>query len=393
MISLLFASLCKSKLIPTEYCVAGLKSAPPVPDGKLIHAQVLIRHGSRTPGTSFGNRSLTGEWFCDEINSSSPRFHPAPVVHPKNYHEKFDTVLMPYKPSCREKDLLTMGMTQHVELGSFFRNYFVNETKLLSERYSFEDIFVRASEEDRALRSAISFMQGMYPPLSPNEVIPILTDTPTGRLIHPDEKCKELDGILEHFLNTTYFKEKWDELGLKYKDIFAEHGIKWEPKTVKKFASYVTMVDCTNHTLEDWITPEIAEACIEFVSFYNYGQNVVDGKYFGVAGSALFRDMFRMADEFISMQNNHKFVLLSSHDSQIVAMLPVLGMNERFGPGVRAHLVLELWDVNDQIMARFVYNGDPVKVNFLGGKETYLYNNLKTAMIEKGYLSHCLDTD
>jgi acid phosphatase len=349
----------------------------------------LIRHGSRAPGASFGDRNLTGEWFCDEIDSPSPRFHPGPVVHPKNYHEKFDPELMPYKPSCREKDLLTMGMQQHVQLGNFFRNYFVKETQLLDEKFSIDEVFIRASEEDRALRSGISFVQGMYPPLSPNEVIQIMTDTPAAKLIHPDSKCKELDGISDYFFQTEYFNKTWEELGRKYKDVITQHGIKWEPKAVKKFAAYVTMVDCTNHTLEDWITEDLAQECVKFVSFYNYGPHVVEGPYFGVAGSALFRDMFRMADEFISMQNRHKFILLSSHDTQLVAMLPVLGFKEDAGPPVRAHLVFELWEVNDQIMARFVYNGEPVKVDFLGGKDVFLYSNLKLAMTEKGYLNHC----
>ena len=393
MFVFLFSSFSFSKYIPFEQCVGPLSSAEPVNNGKLIFAEVLIRHGSRSPGTSFGDVNATGEWYCDEPDALSPRYHAAPVVHPRNYHEHFDPKLMPYKPSCRQKDLLTMGMEQHLELGQFYRKYLVEENKLLGEKYNPTEVLFRASEEDRALRSGIAFMQGMFPPQSPNEVVQVMTDTEAAGVMHPSEKwCKELNGDEDYFLNTSMFKDAWAELESKgYDKLVQEHGIKWEPKPFKKFASYVTMVDCTNHTLESWITPELAQACYDFVTLYNYGPSTVDGPYFSMAASPTFREIFRQADEFISMQSPYKFILLSSHDTAIVALLPTLGVKpEKDGPAVRAHLTFELWDVNDQIFARFVYNGEPVKVSFLGDKDLYLYANLKLAMTERGYLSHCL---
>ena len=79
----------------TDQCVGPLATPPPLANGTLIHAQLIFRHGARTPGGNYSNIEHSGEWYCDDISAISPRFQAAPIIHPRNYHEKFDTKFMP----------------------------------------------------------------------------------------------------------------------------------------------------------------------------------------------------------------------------------------------------------------------------------------------------------
>lgn len=382
----------KADKIPNQFCEAPLTHADPVANGKLLHAQIFIRHGARSPGNPFGDVSKTGDWVCDDETSYSPRLNPAPVVHPKLYRVKLDPEIMPFKPNCRKKDLLVTGMKELYDLGQFYKKYYIEEQKLLGEKYYPWNVLFRGTELDRTLRSGVSFLQGMFPPASPNEVVNYITDNAAAGILHPGtDWCPDLEEAANLYFNTQEWNQIFTKLGQKYQTLFTQHGISWDYKSVKKFASYVVNVDCTNHTTEDWLTQEILQDMMEYMGQYNRGPYYYKGNFFSYAASPTYREMFRIADEKISMQNDYRFALHSTHDTALLALLAVLGYKEdKYGPSFRSHLAFELWEVNERLMARFVFNGKPVKLELFDNQVLVPYSNLKMAFASNGYLSHCM---
>ena len=312
-----FASFALAGVIDQDKCIPALKAPEPVPNGQIIHAQVVLRHGARTPGENFSSISDTGDWFCDDPEAMIPRHHAAPVLYPRIYHEKFNQRIL-YPPSCRKKDLITSGMTQHRELGGLFRTYLVDTLHFLDSNFEPDVVYPRSTNVDRALKSC----------QDPSE-----------------EYCRELIPQEDDFVNSTYFKEYFADFSAKWRTTLEPVIGSWTGARVKKFASWVVMVDCTDHKLPSYVTKDLANDCVTFMANWHYGMNDND-KYRGVASSTIFREMFRMADEFLAMKTRTKFVILSSHDTQIGALLPTLGQRESIPPLVRSNFLFELWNVD-----------------------------------------------
>jgi acid phosphatase len=285
--------------------------------------------------------------------------------------------------------MLTIGMQQHYELGQMYLDYFVNTTSLLPPKFSPDLIFPRSTMVDRAIRSCISFFQGMYPPSSPNEVVHIMTDTDSASFLDPEtEFCDELVDQVSYFVNTSVFQTFFSSFSSKYQIELEPIIGSWDPSAVKKFVSWVVTVNCTDHPLPGYVTDAMIADCTAFLAIWMYGMNDND-RFRGVGSSPVLREMFRMADDFLAMKSSYRFVFLSSHDTQIGALLPVFGQIENIPPVFRSHFLFELWDVNNVIMARLSYNGRVLPVSFLGNETVVRYSSMKAEMARRGYFGHC----
>ena len=370
-------------LLLNDICVAPLASPAPIPNGKLLQVQLLIRHGERAPGENFTSIEQFGDWECDGADAYSPMYNPAPIEHPKIYHTTVEERFVHYKPSCRDKDLTVNGMKQHYELGKMFKDYLYSTNRIIPENYDPARVLIRATEKDRTLRSAISFVQGLYPPVSPNEVVNIVTGSTAGSLLHPSKSwCSELASQEADLLNSEEFKEQFD----KYKSMFSQF-INPDPKTAKKFAGFYAPIICSDRKLPSEITSEVAEKIVHFNSYWNQQLHMLS-KYQGVGAAPLMREMFKVADEFIAGMNQYSFALFSSHDTGIAALNGALGYFPDYVP-FRAHVAFELWDVKNKIICRFVENGKPVPVSLMDGATEFTYSDFKTRVAMKGYLEHC----
>lgn len=387
----IFVSFVSSKYL-INHCVAPTNLQEPLENGTLLQVQVIIRHGARTPGEDFHNSKNLQEWYCDVLDSHSPRLNPAPVQFYRNYRDEFDPRLIEYKPTCREKDLLTLGMQQHFELGQAYKKLYHEKLHFLPKNINPSFFFARASESDRTLRSAISFIQGMFPPASPNEVIPLVTDTEAAGLMHPKSKwCKKLKGSVEYMHKTDQFKSFFDDFTKKFRKKYeSEVSGKWDPSRVKKFCSWLVMTQCTGHEIPSNISQGMQTSCMTLVNYHQFMQHDND-KYKGIASSPFFREMFRIADNAITSENHYKFVLFSSHDTALAAFLDTLGYDYHDKPAiqVRSHLAFELWEIDGSVYARYSFNGEPIKISFLNNKTLFPYAMLKGEMARLGYLSHC----
>ncbi|VDD91574.1 unnamed protein product [Enterobius vermicularis] len=143
---------------------------------KLLLVQVAWRHGDRSPMGTFTNDKYTEQDW------------------PAGYGE-----------------LLQKGMIRHMNLGELLRNEYIEKTQFLSKDFVKSEVYVRSTDRNRTLLSAVSNLIGMFSKSTtkegvdfPNDsrwplhyvAIPIHTvDPETDRLVDPLVACKRYDDL------------------------------------------------------------------------------------------------------------------------------------------------------------------------------------------------------
>lgn len=372
-------------------CQSPEKHAELVKDGELISIAVVTRHGMRTPQDSYASKEFSGTWHCDRDDAQAPRSH---VTNHKGIHRRFNRIIestyAQFSPNCEAGELIIEGMEQHNNLGKFYRKWLVDDMKFLPPYFDKDLVTLRVSKVERCLRSAVSFMNGFYPPLAPGEVVTMTTGSDYREFLYPSpDGCKEMTEMWNNFISLPSYKERKAKSMALYKPIFEQLGIKEDETNWMFLGDWMISYLCTNQSLP-LINPsdEIITQAIKDIAYYSYG-------YFntsrGVAASMIWRHLFKDMDDFIGKKPGlGKFRLYSAHDTTIAALLVSLGFYDEKLPPFRSHLAIELWRVKGSLKLRVVFNGEPVGIDFMDGQSLVDYIALKTKMASRGDLGYCL---
>ena len=127
----------------------------------------------------------------------------------------------------------------HYELGQWLRQRY---NGFLSTNYSEEEIFVRSTDVDRTLMSALSSLAGLYPPSEywkwnsdlawqpiPVHTLPLRMDI---LLSNHHNECPRLDEKKEELKSSSYMKSFYDDNKDLFEYISAHSG--WDVKTVEQ---------------------------------------------------------------------------------------------------------------------------------------------------------------
>ncbi|CAB3411075.1 unnamed protein product [Caenorhabditis bovis] len=174
---------------------------------ELIMVQTMWRHGDRSPADLYNNDPITESMWTfggGGLGQLSP-----------------------------------LGMKQHLNLGKLLRQRYVNDMQFLSPKYRSNEIYVRSTDVNRTLISAMSNMMGMYGqddnttqgnedyPLTPgwpHGYVPIAihtVDNPTDHLGYVDGFCPLRDEVwdlckqsdeLQNFINSEEVSRTLKEL-------------------------------------------------------------------------------------------------------------------------------------------------------------------------------------
>jgi acid phosphatase len=146
---------------------------------KLIFAIDVIRHGDRTPTTALPN---------------------APYAWPQGLGQ-----------------LTLKGRQQEFELGSRWRQFYIQQQHLLPEHYARETLYVRSTDYDRTLMSAQYALLGLYPPdkrqaanpPAAYQAIPIHTvPLQYDELLYHDSKNKDYQQLIHDYV---YARADWQK--------------------------------------------------------------------------------------------------------------------------------------------------------------------------------------
>lgn len=380
-----------------KYCQAPhFTSFPdPVPNSTLVYAQVAFRHGHRSPLYTYLNVSERGEWNCNSPEFPGARTSTAPSRRYRFYHHRLDPRYVDYPPSCRMGDLTEIGQNQHIHLGSTYRQYLVDKLHFLPEKLDPSFIELVSSPVDRCYRSCESFVDGLYPPQNPNEVLSIETGTDDiSDLVVSGGYCKELSDAMDAFREgpevTTFITENLEYLqpGLTA----LGENVTW--RGIKNLCGWMIAFNCSDSPRPTWMTDTLVATCSRESQLDQYGQFSRKSVPRGLYGSYSLRKMLNAADERLAdSKSGKKFAVYSAHDTTIAAINVALGHVENEMPPYTSHLMAEYWKNHDdgEIYIRWVYNTEPLKLDLFGGKEVVRLDNFRFEMTP--LLQHCLERD
>ena len=387
-------------------CVADPINLPQPLDGKKLQfSQVLIRHGARTPLKASLPQIHRGFWICDSDSAYAPRIHGAPVNHYRRFKQIIDNRLVEFLPNCRPGDLTLYGMEMHYKLGQAFNNYLFTDpaTKLFdSLPVDPQQVFIRNTYIERTLRSAESFLQGAFPPQSPNEIFDIYTDSGDVSILRPDDQvCSEIGELMSNVTSQTSFQEwvqsVYDQLAAS--NIPEQFGLETDKPnwtTIDDMCDYIYTSRCNGKRLPFTMTDDIFALCMNtesrlFYDIYNVSRFV--------PASHIVREMVRVANLSISETDPNKkikFSLLSAHDSSVAAVYTLLGLPETIPPTIppyASYLVMELWSATDSpskiddYIVRFSLNGENIPLTLMNGQTEVTFPDFLEAY--KEIYQHC----
>jgi acid phosphatase len=323
---------------------------------QLVFSVDLIRHGDRTPAT----------------------------VLPKDPHIWPEGV----------GQLTATGMQQEYQLGLQFHKNYV-DSKLLSANYSSGEVYIRSTDVDRTLMSAESVLMGLYPlgtgPKLPDGQMAL----PSGYQPLPIHTVSSTEDPLVINYNASSY------ITLLNKYVFSRDD--WKQKTAQLQPQFARWSDLTGIQIND-LTQLIGIGDTLYIEqLYNVpfpaGMTTDEAKTIIDAGRWAFTTeylppeigdavgknalnlIYDYINQFTQQKSKVKFVLLSAHDSTILAVLSAMHTPALQPPHYASDLNFSVYQAGQTYTVKVTYNGQPISIPACG--ETACSASQFGKMVEK----------
>jgi acid phosphatase len=330
-------------------------------------------------------KASSGYWLCDSDDTSpAPRIHLGNISgQTRRYATVLDPSLIEFPPNCRADDITLQGMQEIRALGAFYRGYLIDNLHFLPRDLDSSLLNLRATYVDRTFRAAESFLGTFYPPARPGELMTITTGSDYLDYLSVDYAlCRDLSNAWAQFQNSSVYRRRADAAQRLYAALFAELNVTMDGTNWMYLGDWLASAYCGGQKIPSNVTDAIFDQALKDAAFYTWGPM---NEARGVAGSAIFRELFRVVDAGFAGHTKEKFFLFSASDAAIVALISTLGVYKEQRPRYRSHLGVEFWkSANAEVSVRFVWDGVAQPVN---GQEIIKYTDLKTFL--QPYLNYC----
>ncbi|XP_033336659.1 prostatic acid phosphatase [Megalopta genalis] len=311
--------------------------------GTIVFANILYRHGDRTPIRPYPN---------DPYNNES--------LWPVPYGQ-----------------LTNRGKHQHLQLGRWLRKRY---SHLLSNFYTPYDIYIQSTDVDRTLMSAESHLAGLYPPYGNQRwdniqwmPIPVHTIPEDKDYVLAAKKyCPKYDYELEKVLNSAEMKHIDEENKNLYAYLTEKTGNNISSlRTVLQLYDTLFIENIYNKTLPEWtksVFPDklkpIADKSFTIEAYNKILQRLKSGSLLG-----------EMIDHMEKKSRNslipdRKVWMYSAHDETLANMLMTLNLFDPHCPPYGAMILTELRrNSEDQYLVTVSYknsSGKPVLLTIPG---------------------------
>ncbi|CAK9834163.1 Lysosomal acid phosphatase [Anthophora retusa] len=283
--------------------------------GTIVFANVLYRHGDRTPIKFYAN---------DPYDNES--------LWPVPYGQ-----------------LTNLGKRQQFLLGCWIRKRYLH---LLNDLYFPNDIYIQSTNVDRTLMSAESHLAGLYPPIG-NQIWDTINWMPIPVHTIPEELdnvlaakkyCPRYDYELEQVLNSPEMKKIDKENEKLYAYLTNNAGNKISSlKSVLQLYDTLFIENLYNKTLPEWtrsVFPEklqpIAAKCFTINAHNKILQRLKSGLLLG----EMVDHMEKKSKN--ALTPNRKVWMYSAHDDTLANMLMTLNVFEPHCPPYTAVILIEL---------------------------------------------------
>uniref|UniRef100_A0A034VI38 acid phosphatase n=1 Tax=Bactrocera dorsalis TaxID=27457 RepID=A0A034VI38_BACDO len=285
--------------------------------GKLIFSHVLFRHGDRTP------------------------IEPYPTDPWKNRE---------YWP-VGWGELTNTGKNQHYQLGKWLRQRY---NTLLNETYSENEIYVRSTDVDRTLASALSNLAGLYPPIGAEIWNKDIAWQPIPVHSKPEREDKELAGKVpcaaydyarSALLNSITFQQ----LNQRYQYLF-DYLTKYSGRKVDTLEAIQRMNNTFyietlyNRTLPEWTKKVYPSADMTYIADFAFSINTYTRRMARLKAGPLIKEMLQRFGEKArgSLKPDRSVWIYSAHDTTVANVLNTLKLYDMKSPGYTACLLFEL---------------------------------------------------
>lgn len=357
---------------------------------RLVQVTVLTRHGARSPMHAFLERPQRGVWMCDAPGAISGRIEAVPRVHPRKVRTILDNRFADYPPNCRVGELILEGMNAHERLGRSYREYLVNEIGLLDARLNPKQLFVRATAYDRTYKSAMSFLKGLYEPESENEIIDVTTGTTSDHFKAGKKYCGDMAKLGVNFTkNMEQYIEEIRDLLAPVKEYVKMNS--WTPDSVNSMCDWLVTMDCNEENFDRTLINQThIDTCHDFIIKMFFDLYFQDNVTNGVGFSYSMREILRLLDDVLNGETEHKFILLSSHDSTVSAFLSLLGNKVPRIP-YASNLAMETYEKDGEHYVRFVFNSKPLGIGFMDNQVLVNLTEFREKL--SPYIDYCHEWD
>uniref|UniRef100_A0A1B6G422 acid phosphatase n=1 Tax=Cuerna arida TaxID=1464854 RepID=A0A1B6G422_9HEMI len=284
--------------------------------GKLVFANVLFRHGDRTPLNPYPNDPYKNVSFW-----------------PVGFGQ-----------------LTNLGKEQEYELGQWLRRRY---DALLTDMYSEDVVYVRSTDVDRTLMSAASNLAAIYPPKGSQKWNPKLNWQPIPIHTMPEhldsvlsgkKPCPAYDRELERVLKSPEIQALNERFADVYKVLNEYTGRKATTlKDIEYVFNTLYIESLYNFTLPTWTKSVFPEPMLE-ASKFSFAMSTWTPKLARLKSGLLVQDMIghlHKKSENKAKPNRNMWIY-SAHDSTISSLLNTLGVFDLQIPAYASAVLMEL---------------------------------------------------
>ncbi|XP_065372417.1 prostatic acid phosphatase isoform X3 [Calliphora vicina] len=285
--------------------------------GKLVFAHVLYRHGDRTP------------------------IEPYPTDPWRD---------LKYWPTGWGQ-LTNIGKQQHYHLGQWLRKRY---SSLLSDTYNKDEIYVRSTDVDRTLMSALSNLAGLYEPIKKDvwdpaihwQPIPVHTQPEkTDAVLAGKAACPAFEYALSALKDSPEMQTLNDRYAYLYNYLSKYAGIKIDSlEAVQRINNTFFIEELYNKTLPEWTKKVYPSTDMTYISDFTFSINTYTRQMARLKTGPLIKEMLeRFVDKSKGKLNpNRSLWVYSAHDTTVANVLNTLKLYDVHSPPYIACIMLEL---------------------------------------------------
>ncbi|XP_055697004.1 prostatic acid phosphatase isoform X2 [Phlebotomus papatasi] len=292
--------------------------------GKLVFAHVMFRHGDRTPIDPYPNDPYGTASAWDGVDWGQ---------------------------------LTNVGKRQHYELGKWLRNRY---GELVNEIYDHNQIYIRSTDVERTLQSALANLAGFYPPKGRDvwldgmnwQPIPIHT---TQEKLDPLLASKKACPAYEYALKKRRRSEEYRELNKKLKELY-EYVSENSGRTYNSIEGIGQIYSCLliehmhNKTLPTW-TESIFPDELDWVSAKAFQTYCSTPQLARLKSGPILKEMLeRFRNKTLgTLKPDRSVWFYSAHDTTVANLLNILGLfDPPHNPPFAACVMLEMRLIDDK---------------------------------------------
>eukprot|EP01133_Synstelium_polycarpum_P011972 gene11972-13964_t len=269
-----------------------------------------------------------------------------------------------WQGNCSSGQLTQRGYKQHLDIGSKFRELYVDKYGLLSPTLDVSEIWIRSTDMPRTMQSVQAEISGMYPHeighLS-SSVDVININTMDGQF----ENMLPLSGhcpVMSHIYDTVNGAQKHKEY-MATKVTLQDQIFKALKITELPIYGWYSLVDlfyahqCHDKDLPAGIDQSMVDQVYD-ISLWEYKYQLTFPELARLQMSSFVNDVVSNFRGKINGTINEKIMFFSGHDVTVLPFVNIFGFLDEIPP-YASHVEMELWqdDVKGDDYLQFKYNG------------------------------------